>query len=99
MTIINVYIRDFSKIGQIQQTERILYNLTETQINLKKFYGVELISQKNEQKFIFPYHNISDSEFFVKNLLNYLYENAVKAESSKDIIEDALNSVLEFICD
>jgi hypothetical protein len=84
------YINSFSKIGQLQEEEKIIYELIDNKNDQQPSYGVVITSQKRGQNCTFSHPNLSDSKHLVENLIKYLYENNVKAELSKDVIADIL---------
>ncbi len=66
----------------------IEYNLYESDDINKKYYGIQvkLISEKIREEVNIK--DISCNLDFVKNLIDYLYENAVSTVHCKDVVED-----------
>jgi hypothetical protein len=93
------YVNDFSKIGQLQEEEKISYGLIESSENQHTLYGITVTSQKCGKNYTFSHSKLSDSKHLVENLAKYLYENSVKAEHSKEIIEDILGQSSNLIAD
>jgi len=87
----NIFKRQFTYIKNIQDAEKVYYNLYETNSGSNTTYGIEIISEKNHALEETSLKQISESKNFIVNILTYLYENAVKPEHALGIINDLIN--------
>lgn len=83
-----VYLKKFSKILNLQEEEQISYGLIKQNNGEKDIYGVEIKSLYSNKKDCCRVEGLSDNEGKVLNIIKYLYENSVRADICKDIIED-----------
>lgn len=97
MHIKNIHKKEFSELSSMQKQETIDYNIVENIANDKIFYGIEIISYNKLSRVKDSFFNISDSKKFVMDLICYLYENAVKISTCKDIIDDILSSQNNYV--
>lgn len=95
--ITNIYKKEFSEIADIQSKKNVYYNLVKTISDNLTYFGIEIILKNdidNSEKAFFD--GISESENYVKNIIQFLYENAIKPDVSLEIISD-LVSKIEYI--
>lgn len=88
MTKNPVYCKNFSKISNIQESEVIVYNKLLTSPDDIEFYGIEITSNISGEKFVV--RRLSDREKDVMDILTFLYENSVRVNDCKSILEDVL---------
>ena len=86
MTKNTVYCKNFSKISNIQEKETIVYNELLTTFDNMEFYGIEITSSIDEEKFVVQ--RLSDKERDVMDILTFLYENSVRVNGCDSILED-----------
>ena len=91
-----IYLKVFSQIEGLQQEERVGYFLVEQNNGKEDLYGVELesVNSKNESVHVIEY--LSGDKQKVLDFIKYLYENSVKADICKDIIDDFSGRKLYF---
>ena len=95
--ITNIYKKEYSEISDIQRKKNVYYNLVKTISDDLTYFGIEIILKNdinNPEKAFFS--GISESENYVMNIITFLYENAIKPDTSLEIISD-LVSELEYI--
>ncbi|MDR1241077.1 MAG: DUF6514 family protein [Oscillospiraceae bacterium] len=88
-----IYNRKLSEIEFLQKNRTIEYSLSEIDSGNGKIYGVVLSELcddflDKEESYI-----ISLNRVLVENVLKYLYENCIRADNLKDIIEDIMDKI------
>lgn len=83
-----IYLKVFSPIEGLQQEERIGYFLVKQDDENSNLYGLELesINSREESSHVIEY--LSEDKQKVLNFIKYLYENSIKTDVCKDIIDD-----------
>ena len=90
----NIYTKKFSQIQELQEPETINYCLLTTEEKNFVVYGIEVSSnfeKQGEKKDETKVKVISCSEEFVLDIIKYLYENSIKPDTAKCIIQDIIN--------
>ncbi len=94
--ITNIYKKEYSEISDIQRQKNVYYNLVKTVSGNLTYFGIEIIIKNNvnnpEKAF---FNGISESENYVRNIIQFLYENSINPDNSLEIISD-LVSELEY---
>ncbi len=94
--ITNIYKKEYSEIAEIQSQKNVYYNLVKTVSGNLTYFGIEIIIKNNvnnpEKAF---FNGISESENYVRNIIQFLYENSINPDNSLEIISD-LVSELEY---
>lgn len=94
--ITNIYKKEYSEISDIQRQKNVYYNLVKTISGNLTYFGIEIIIKNNvnnpEKTF---FNGISESENYVRNIIQFLYENSINPDNSLEIISD-LVSELEY---
>ncbi len=94
--ITNIYKKEYSEISDIQGKKNVYYNLVKTVSGRLTYFGIEIITKTdvtNPEKALF--NGISESEKYVRNIIQFLYENSINPDNSLEIISD-LVSELEY---
>ena len=86
----NIYIKKFSKIGNIQPEKTIKYFICEKIVKNDKIYGICIVETCENQNYEEIFEHISYNYNTVSEILKFLYENSVGALSFKDIVNDIL---------
>ena len=89
MKINNIYMKQFSKINNLQCEKVIKYSICEKSVENIKIYGINIYEylknkEKNETEFI------SENYDLTLKILTFLYENSIGIYHFKEIIEDIL---------
>lgn len=92
----NIYQKKFTEIPGIQFSRSIAYSITKKKIQDKKVYGIEILEIYNGKKNLCKMESLSTSKNDVKDLLTFLYENAVEAKSCEVIVYDLIESTKKF---
>lgn len=94
--ITNIYKKEYSEISDIQRQKNVYYNLVKTVSGNLTYFGIEIVIKNNannpEKAF---FNGISESENYVRNIIQFLYENSINPDNSLEIISD-LVSELEY---
>lgn len=92
MDIKVVYTKNFSEIKDIQSFERVYYNLMiQDSGNNEKIYGIELVSSKGDKIENQVLEGVSNSQILVRNIIQFLYENAVKPNEFVGVVSDIMS--------
>lgn len=92
----NVYQKKFTEIPGIQISRSISYNIVKKEIKDKKIYGIEILETSNGKENLCCMESLSTSQNDVKDLLTFLYENAIEAKSCEFIVYDLIESTKKF---
>lgn len=88
-TAATLFSRTFSQLSSTKERQTIDYRLAETCMDDFNCYGIELIqTEVDGQVSVESDDHISESKDFVELLLRYLYENAVRMTTWRDIVAD-----------
>ena len=90
----SIYTKKFSQIQELQEPEIINYCLLITEEKNFTVYGIEVSShfeKQSEKKDKIKVKAISCSEEFVLDIIKYLYENSIKPDTTKCIIQDIIS--------
>lgn len=92
MQTTTMYVKRFSSLDGLQGQEEIVYNLSTSEKYGLPSYGIEVESKKGEGVRKFSIKDVSTSRDGTKNILTYLYENAVKIDTAMDVVYDIISS-------
>lgn len=87
MKINTVYTRNFSKIRNIQESEQILYNIFEQNVEGSTVYGLNIVSKTEQGEETEPFL-LGESKELAMNVICYAYENSIKVGFLQDICKD-----------
>lgn len=88
MTSSLLYTRVFSAISNIQQPYSIAYSLTRTDAPDGAVYGIMVSRERLGSAVCETMPNVSQDESEVRDMLQFLYENAIDTEQVLDIVGD-----------
>lgn len=96
MVSTNIYLKQFSKIGCLQKKETVYYNLLMDANENSASYGIEIISEVDDDFNREYIEDLSESKELACQVLRYLYENSVRAYCSNDILSDIFSNSNNF---
>ena len=83
-----IYLKVFTQIKGLQQEERVGYFLVRQNDEKTDLYGVELESINSNDEISRVTEYLYEDKQKVLDFIKYLYENSIKTDVCKDIIDD-----------